>query len=73
MKNQYIKTIKMKDNNKSYNKLANQIDKIKKENESLLNIINSVELNKSFEIENKNNTIFSCMGNSQDNRYSYNL
>ena len=73
MNNQYIKIIKMNDNNKSYNKLANQIDKIKKENESLLNIINSVELNKVFEMENKSNNIFSCMGNSQDNRYSYNL
>ena len=71
--NQNIKIIKMNDNNKSYNKLANQIDKIKKENESLLNIINSVELNKVFEMENKNNNIFSCMGNTQDNRYSYNL
>ena len=73
MNNQYIKIIKMKDNNKNYNKLKNQIIQIKKENESLLKIINSVELNKVFEMENKNNNIFSCMGNTQDNRYSYNL
>jgi hypothetical protein len=73
MNNQYIKIIKMKDNNKNYNKLRNQIIQIKKENESLLKIINSVELNKVFEMENKNNNIFSCMGNTQDNRYSYNL
>lgn len=71
--NENIKIIKMKDNPKSYNKLMEEIDKIKQENESLMNVINYVELNKVFNFEEKRNNFFSCMGNGQDNKYSYNL
>ena len=73
MNNQSIKIIKMKDNPKCYSKLMEEIDKIKNENDSLLNIINYVELNKVFNFEEKSSNFFSCMGNGQDNKYSYNL
>ena len=71
--NQNIKIIKMKDNPKNYNKLMEEIDKIKQENDSLMNVINYVELNKVFNFEDKSSNFFSCMGNGQDNKYSYNL
>jgi hypothetical protein len=71
--NQNIKIIKMKDNPKNYNKLMEEIDKIKQENDSLMNVINYVELNKVFNFEEKSNNFFSCMGNGEDIKYSYNL
>ena len=71
--NQNIKIIKMKDNPKNYNKLMEEIDKIKQENDSLMNVINYVELNKVFNFEDKSSNFFSCMGNGQENKYSYNL
>jgi hypothetical protein len=53
MNNQRIKIIKMKDNPKCYNKLMDEIDKIKNENDYLMNIINYIELTKVFNFEDK--------------------
>ena len=69
--NNLINIIKMNEN--TFNKLNSDIEKLKQENEILLNILNYVELNKVFDYENKNNNIFSCMGNNQENKYSMNF
>ena len=69
--NNLINIIKMNEN--TFNKLNSDIEKLKQENEILLNILNYVELNKVFAYENKNNNIFSCMGNNQENKYSMNF
>jgi DNA repair exonuclease SbcCD ATPase subunit len=69
--NNLINIIKMNEN--TFNKLNQDIEKLKQENEILLNILNYVELNKVFAYENKNNNIFSCMGNNQENKYSMNF
>lgn len=69
--NNLINIIKMNEN--TFNKLNQDIEKLKQENEILLNILNYVELNKVFDYENKNNNIFSCMGNNQENKYSMNF
>jgi hypothetical protein len=69
--NHLINIIKMNEN--TFQKLNEDIEKLKKENDILFNILNYVELNKVFDYENKNNNIFSCMGNNQENKYSMNF
>jgi len=69
--NHLINVIKMNEN--TFQKLNEDIEKLKKENDILFNILNYVELNKVFDYENKNNNIFSCMGNNQENKYSMNF
>jgi len=69
--NNLINIIKMNDN--TFQKLNEDINKLKKENDILLNVLNSVELNKVFDYENKNKNIFSCMGQNNENKYSMNF
>ena len=69
--NHLINIIKMNEN--TFQKLNEDIEKLKKENDILFNILNYVELNKVFNFEDKSSNFFSCMGNGQDNKYSYNL
>lgn len=72
--NNYISILKSKNDPNYNNKILQEIEMYKRENEKLLNIINQVELNKVFNFQNeKPNSVFSCLSNTQDQLYSLDL
>ena len=73
--NNYLEIVNANSNNKKSKQIVNKIDTLKKENLKLFNIINQVDLNKAFNFQSNSqrSSIFSCIGCSQDQAFSFDL
>lgn len=73
--NNYLEIVNANSNDKKSKQIVNKIDTLKKENLKLFNIINQVDLNKAFNFQSNSqrSSIFSCIGCSQDQAFSFDL